>query len=136
MTRPHSSQERNSSDDHLWCQLYPSLTFPVWQLVRNAGVPCWRGQEADIVEEIIQESIARTFFYMRKAENNQVMPIHSLPQFCKQIAANYCRDLQRKEMRLVRPLAIEYNSDGYEGEDAWDHWAAPTDPIVEVLENI
>jgi DNA-directed RNA polymerase specialized sigma24 family protein len=74
---------------------------PTW--VRYSRVPSWKGQEGDVVEDVIQVGITRTWKYVGRADRGEVPTIDSVERLCVTIAQNYCRDLRRKEIRLVRP---------------------------------
>src|SRR5580700_8080197 len=74
---------------------------PTW--VYSYKVPAWKGQEADIVNDVIQEGVTRTWNYLVRAERGEVTPVESVEHLCVTIAQHYCLDLWRKEKRLVRP---------------------------------
>jgi len=84
-------------------QLYPDLRALVRPLVYTHMIPVWRGQENDIIDDIVQETLIRLWTYLRQAETGQRSSIHSLSRFCYTIALNYCIDLQRKDRRNVHP---------------------------------
>src|SRR5713226_6064759 len=105
MTAHTSSAELPQCDLHsetTWQQLYLSLRPLIKRWVYSLHVPSWQGQELDIVEDILQESIVRIFKYVKKAECGEVPPIDSLERISIVIAHNYCKDLRRKDLRLTR----------------------------------
>lgn len=93
-----------------WNQLYPALKTLVRPLVYTHMIPVWRGQEDEIVDDIVQETVMRLWKYLRQVEAGQRSPIHSLSRFCYTIALNYCIDLQRKDRHNMHPPSLE---DGY-----------------------
>ena len=97
--------------DLVWEKLYLSLRPYVKRLVYSASMPSWLGQEADIIEDIVQETIVRTLKYARQIELGQATPIVSLEGLSKVIARNYCHDLRRRDSRLVRAEQNSYSSE-------------------------
>jgi DNA-directed RNA polymerase specialized sigma24 family protein len=85
--------------------LYPFAT--AW--VSRAAIPSWRGQEDDIIEDVVQVAIIRTLQYVESAEKGRRRPISSVGGLSIKILRNYINDLRRKEQRLI-PI-IEYTHD-------------------------
>src|SRR5205814_859916 len=69
--------------------------------IYSSHVDSWQGQENDLVEDAVQEGIFRTFKYARQADNGEVPPITCLKRMSIVIAHNYCRDLRRRDQRLL-----------------------------------
>lgn len=88
-------------DEAIWDHLYQALKTTVKYWVSTHKPPSWVGQEDDVVEDIIQETILRAWNYQRKVEHGQVPPVKSLLRYCKTIALNYSKDLWRRDCRLV-----------------------------------
>jgi DNA-directed RNA polymerase specialized sigma24 family protein len=86
--------------DNCWIVLYSLLVPLVKRWVYSSRVYVWAGQESDIVCDIVQVAIQRTFEYALKALRNGISII-SLESLSITIARNYYRDLLRKERRLV-----------------------------------
>jgi DNA-directed RNA polymerase specialized sigma24 family protein len=99
--------------DTPWQQLYLLLRPLVKRWVYSFQVPSWKGQELDIVEDILQESFERILKYAKKAEDGEVPPIESLEHISIVIAHNCCKDLRRKDQRLTRISPDEHMSRGY-----------------------
>ena len=97
----HSS-EHKSGDEIPWQELYPLLRPFVKRWVYSSHVPSWKGQEDDVVEDIVQEAMMRLYKYAQLAEQGEVDPIETIEHLLKVVAHNYCRDLQRREQRLLR----------------------------------
>jgi DNA-directed RNA polymerase specialized sigma24 family protein len=105
MTAHTDSPEPPRSDlcsDATWQKLFLLLRPLIKRWVYNSHVPSWNGQEFDIVEDILQESLFRIFKYTKKAEGGAVPPIESLERISVVIAHNCCKDLRRKDQRLIR----------------------------------
>jgi RNA polymerase sigma factor (sigma-70 family) len=116
--------------DTTWQKLYPLLRPLVKRWVYSAHVPSWKGQEEDIVEDIVQEAITRLYNYSRRAEGGKVAPIDNLEHMIKAIALNYCRDLQRRERRLLRS-----NIDDRSSVEAVDRFNR-VDPAELAIDNV
>ena len=90
------------SSDITWSKLFPVLDSLVTYFVYSLRVPSWHGQEKDIIDDIVQETVRRTIERSRKAERGEASPIHSLQCMMIAIAHNYCNDLGRHDRRLSR----------------------------------
>jgi DNA-directed RNA polymerase specialized sigma24 family protein len=93
-----------------WSSLCASLRALARYLVYSFNIPSWRGQEEDIVEDIVQEAVRRFIERVLKAECGEVGPIHSPKQMMMTIAQNYCKDLRRSERRLLHMPSQDYAS--------------------------
>ena len=94
--------------DTTWQKLYLLLRPLVKRWVYSSHIPSWKGQEDDIVEDIVQEAITRLFQYSQRAERGEVVPIETIEHMIKVVALNYCRDLKRRERRLLRSTTDEW----------------------------
>lgn len=88
--------------DSTWQKLSLLLRPLIKRWVYRYRVPSWKGQELDIVEDILQESLFRIFKYAKKAECGEVPPIELLERISIVIAHNCCKDMRRKDQRLTR----------------------------------
>ncbi len=84
-----------------WKKLTHSLGSFARSLVYSYRVPSWRGQEEDIAEDIVQETVRRIIERTQKSQRGEADPIRSLHHMTTIIAQNYCRDLRRRDRRLV-----------------------------------
>ena len=113
ITALHDTSGVNSfKDDALWSNLYQTLRMPVRYWVYGHMVPSWIGQEEEIIEDIIQETLVRTLNYLQKRDLEQSTTVKSLPHFCKTIALNYSKDLWRHDCRYLKSVSDqprEYN---------------------------
>jgi len=99
------------SSDALWINLYTFLRLYVRRLVYTSGTATWRGQEDDIVDDIVQEAIVRVLKCIRRAESGEGIPVASPAGLGIVIARNYYEDLRRRDRRLVR-IANDDDSPG------------------------
>jgi DNA-directed RNA polymerase specialized sigma24 family protein len=86
----------------IWNTLYPTLRTFVRSLVYSFHVQSWRGQEDDIVDDILQETARRIIERQQKAERGEAPPIQMIERMAKVTASNYCKDMRRRDCRLVR----------------------------------
>lgn len=101
-----SDPQRSELDsDALWINLYAFLRPFVKRLVFSSGISSWRGQEEDLAEDIVQESIVRVFKCIRRAEIGEGAIIISPKALSIVIARNYYEDLRRRDRRFVRIAA-------------------------------
>src|SRR5947209_12441629 len=66
--------DKQDSED-IWDTLYPSLQSLARYLVYALRIPVWRGQEEDMIEDIVQETARRLLERVRKAECGEAEPI-------------------------------------------------------------
>jgi DNA-directed RNA polymerase specialized sigma24 family protein len=92
-------QDRQS--EQVWSELYPQLRSLARRLVYSYHVPFWRGQEEDFTDDIVQETIRRAIERVRQSERGESAPIYALKPMLFVILCNYCKDLRRRDMRLV-----------------------------------
>ena len=104
VTNPSASDTNtfDPSRDASWEKLYLSLESLAKYFVYSSHVPSWQGQEDDIAADIVQETGRRIIEHTQKAERGEAIPIHSLMSMMKVIAHNYCKDLGRRDRRLLR----------------------------------
>jgi DNA-directed RNA polymerase specialized sigma24 family protein len=99
--RSCTPDERQLDDELLWRALRAWLLPRVRTWVYTAHVVIWRRQQDDIVEDITQEAITRTFVSIQKAKKNKDAPIVHPYAFCNTTARHIFVDRIRKENRLV-----------------------------------
>ena len=85
-----------------WLDLYPSLRLLIRRQVHSYHIASWRGQEDDIVEDILQETARRILEYARKAERGEALPICHFEHMVIVTARNYCKDMRRHDRRFIR----------------------------------
>jgi DNA-directed RNA polymerase specialized sigma24 family protein len=104
MAEQSSGQPGNR--DQLWNQLYTALRPTISSWVYHSGVASWRGQENDLIEDILQETVVRTFVSQEQAEGSGA-PIHNVTGFGNTVAYRLFVDLRRRDLRLIRPSENE-----------------------------
>lgn len=82
--------------------LYIQLKSLASYLVNLQPLPFWRGHEADIADDIVQETMHRLLERQQKFLRGDATPILSLRNMASTIASNFYRDLKRRERRLNR----------------------------------
>ena len=102
---------RDANFGTAWTKLYPSLSLVVRRLVYSFHVQSWRGQEDDIVEDILQETARRLIERQTKVEYGEAAPIQMLERMAIITAYNYCKDMRRRDRRLVRLPGGTYSPD-------------------------
>src|SRR5437588_2435669 len=114
------SDSSDLNSEVTWGDLYTTLPPLARYLVYSFPVPSWRGQEEDVIEDIVQETVRRLIERAGKAARGEAEPIHSLKQMMMVIAQNYCKDLRRSERRLYRMPSQDNASEtfGSVGEQA------------------
>ncbi len=95
------------SNEFNWVELYPRLQALARKLVYNYRIPCWRGQEQDVAEDVTQETAKRLVERLQKTARGEAAPIDTPEQLMATIAHNYVIDLVRREQRLVHLPADE-----------------------------
>lgn len=85
-----------------WKKLYPLLESLARYFVYSSNIPSWRGQEKDVIEDIVQETARRIIEHSQKAARGEMPPIRSLRNMLFTVARNYCTDLCRRDRRLMR----------------------------------
>ena len=98
------------NSDTTWSKLYPELWSLARHLVNSFSVPSWKGQQDDVIGDIVQETTRRLIERSRKAERGEAAPIHSPQYMMTVIARNYCQDLRRHDRRLFHIHDYDYTS--------------------------
>ena len=124
-----TNQQYDVEDTSMWLEISTTLLPVVKRHVHHVGLQSHIGQESDVIQDIIQETVVRTFIQMQRAQRGEVPPVLSPRYFAKRVAHNHLLDIARKESRLVRPTC-----DATIQEQAMiENWA---DSIEDVLDDI
>ena len=123
-------QRHDLHDTSLWSELYASLRFRVNKQVHRIGIQSHIGQEADVVQDIIQETVVRTFIQMHKAERGEVPSVLSPLYFAKKVSHNHLLDVARKESRLIRPT----NDVIVQERIIRENWVDSTEDVLDDIE--
>lgn len=97
----HVTVESLLHNESFWKNLYEKLRKPVTSFVHRYKISLWIGQEDDIIDDIIQETVMRLHKRFLTAPD-EVHSIQNMEAFACIIAQHYCLDLRRKEKRLSR----------------------------------
>lgn len=95
-------EEFDLDSSKTWKKLYSLLEQLARYFVYSSNIACWKGQENDIIEDVVQETARRVIERSRKATRGEAPPIQSLKSMLFIIVRNYCVDLCRHDRRLVR----------------------------------
>jgi DNA-directed RNA polymerase specialized sigma24 family protein len=95
--------EREPDDELVWSCLRAWLLPLVSAWIYSSHIIIWYGQQREIAEEIVQETVMRTFECVRRSRQNEGPPIIHLRAFSRTIARNLFMDRVRKERLLIRP---------------------------------
>lgn len=93
--KPCSYEATDELIERLRLLLYPCLRSWVYR----ANVLCWKGQEYDLVEDLLQIALIKIVTYLAHARRYAI-PIYSLEQLSRVIAKRCFLDLRRRDHRL------------------------------------
>jgi|SRR6266487_1672976 len=91
----------------IWKRLYHQLRPFITKFVYGHRFSLSKGQENDIVEDLLQEAVIHIFKYMKRVAEGLVAPIDSLERFGYTTALNVCRDWWRKERHGLLCLSLD-----------------------------
>lgn len=89
-------------EDSAWSELRSRLTFQVRGWVYNSRIPDWLGQEDEITDDIVSESLEHLLERLIQISAGRAAPIVSLYPFSRQVAYHCFIDQVRKDSRKVR----------------------------------
>ncbi len=89
-----------------WDELRDWLKPFVLGWLRQYSLPIWLGQELEIAEDILQETLIRVIKYMQQSELHGSRSIEFLDNFCITVAHNCVRDLRRRQLKLTRLSSV------------------------------
>ncbi len=105
-----SASKQDTSTEINWYSIYCLLSAVVTKWVLSARIPLWLPQRNEIIDEIVQETVARTLQRLRRALKGELPPVQSLRFICIRIAHNYFIDLIRHDRRFAY-IAYEPSND-------------------------
>jgi DNA-directed RNA polymerase specialized sigma24 family protein len=94
-------------EDTQWQDRYLTLQTLSRRVVLSSAVSTWRGQEYDIMQDVIQETARHLLEYEQKAKRGAVPPIRSYEHLIPMIARNICLDRIRRDRRYVRMESVQ-----------------------------
>ncbi len=86
--------------ESIWKRLYHKLHPCIRKFVYSHRFSLSKGQENDVIEDLLQEAVIHIFKYTKRVAEGRVAPIDSIERFGYTIALNVCRDWWRKERRM------------------------------------
>jgi DNA-directed RNA polymerase specialized sigma24 family protein len=98
---PSETYRQDQQSEQVWSELYPQLRSLARHLIYSFHVPLWRGQEEDFTDDIVQETIRRAIERIRQSECGESAPIYALKPMLFVILCNYCKDLRRRDLRMI-----------------------------------
>lgn len=102
VTSEHTSKT-SLFDSHVdWIEYYTKLCSHARHFVYMYRVPCWYGQEEDIAEDVVQETMRRMIEYIHKSVQGKAKPVDSPEHMMVVIARNYVLDMRRHDRRITR----------------------------------
>jgi RNA polymerase sigma factor (sigma-70 family) len=107
-----ASDTNDLHSEKTWTDLIGILRPYARYFVYSAHVGYWYGQEEDIIEDVVQETVCRILERSQQAERGEASPIYSLEHMSVRIARNYCIDKVRRDCRLQLTFSIDYILEG------------------------
>lgn len=123
-------QQTNLEETSIWLEVSAALLPFVKKHVHHVALQTHIGQEYDVIQDIIQETVVRTFIQMQKAERGEVPPVLSPLYFAKKVSHNHLLDIARKESRLVRPT----NDIAIQERMMIENWVDTTEDVLDDIE--
>ncbi len=93
--------------EDIWKNLYRNLRPSIRKFVCSHRCALIKGQENDVVEDLLQETVIRVFKYAKRAAEGHVAPIDSIERFGYTTALNVCRDWWRKERHMLQWQSLD-----------------------------
>jgi len=111
--------KNDASSEAIWMSLYQKLRPYVRKFVYSRRFSLSKGQENDVIEDLLQEAVIHVFKYVKRASEGLVAPIDSLERFGYTTALNVCRDWWRKERRMQLYQSLDDGAPEYVLNRAW-----------------
>src|SRR5258706_6683700 len=93
----------------IYCLLFPIVT--IW--VYSTRIPTWFSQRDEIIAEIVQEAVVRTFHRLQRGKQGLLPPVESIKHLSVRIARNYYIDMIRRDSRFLYIERIGEESPAY-----------------------
>jgi DNA-directed RNA polymerase specialized sigma24 family protein len=111
-------------------RLYSLLRPHVKKWVYDYALPSWRGQEDDVIDDVLQDMFLKLIKQERKIEQGQAEPFDSIEALGYIIARNCCLDRWRKDRKLIRFPEDEYKLEEMISRSNW------IDPAEVAVDNV
>src|SRR5260370_17014256 len=85
--------------DEEWERLYPLLHARVARWVYTSSIPLWMKQREAIIEDIVGDTILKTFAYTKRAERGEAREVDSLESISTVTAYHCYVDAHRRDQR-------------------------------------
>ena len=116
--------------DEEWESLYPLLRSRVARWVGTSYSPLWTHQRNEIVEDIVEEAIARIVAYAKRAERGEVRVVDSLEKISAVTAYHCYVDALRRDRNMVPLIQNAQEPCEYAMNEA------EVDPSEQAIDNI
>ncbi|MGH2493332.1 MAG: hypothetical protein ACRDIV_01360 [Ktedonobacteraceae bacterium] len=118
-------------EDSYWSELRSQLTFQVRSQVYDSHIPDWLGQEDEITDDIVSESLRHLIERLIEANAGTADPIRNLHLYARQIAHRCFIDQWRKDKKKVRfsQIAADYEEEAVIGLILADMEDAPLNTV-------
>lgn len=131
----YSAPGSENSYEYVLCndvsvRLYSLLRPRVKKWIYDYELPSWRGQEDDVIEDVLQDMFVKLIKQERKIEQGQAESLTSIEALSYVIARNCCRDRWRKDRKLTRFPEDEYKLEEMFSRSNW------IDPAEVALDNV
>ena len=106
----HTHPAFEYDEDSIWRELRSWLTFQVRSWVYDSHVPDWQGQEYEITDDIVSESLRHLIERLEQARVGSAAPIIDIYPFARRVAYHCFIDQVRKDNKKVRfsQITAEY----------------------------
>lgn len=88
-------------NEETWEHLYPLLRARVARWVYTSRIALWSKQRNEIIEDIVQDALLKTFVYAQRAEYGEVRAIDSLEKISAATAYHCYVDALRRDRNTV-----------------------------------
>ena len=89
-------------EDSSWTDFCSWLTLLVRGWVYNDHIPCWQGQEIEVINDIVSESLEHIFERLTQISEGRADPINNFNAYARKVAHNCFVDQKRKDKKKVR----------------------------------
>lgn len=100
-----SLPEYNLDSNATWKEVEDILRPLAMKLVFSAHIFYWRGQEEEIIDDVVQEALQRTWQKAQQMQRGDASPIHSIKHLAIVILQHYIMDLIRHDQRQLQKFS-------------------------------
>ena len=99
--------KNDTCSEAIWDSLYQKLRPCIRKFVYGHRFSLSKGQENDVIEDLLQEAVIHVFKYVKRAIEGLVPSIDSIERFGYTTALNVCRDWWRRERRMLQSQSLD-----------------------------